>query len=141
MEVKDVVEKVHGDEDLKTEIHEALSRTEALPDLGVSTIDGIAGEVVSTFFLLTRKQVLSRFGKTPEFLRWKENELKTKPGDARATFYLLRPKEECDPALRICRSFGAHAKKRKLAASTSVLPRQGELLFETHGDEFLRATS
>ena len=141
MEVKDVVEKVHGDEDLKTEIHEALSRTEALPDLDVSTIDGIAGEVVSKFFLLARKQVLSRFGKTPKSLRLKEVELKTKPGDARATYYLVRPQEECYLVLRICRSFGVHAKKRKLAANTSVFPRQGELLFATHGDEFLRAAS
>ena len=47
MEVKGVVEKVHGDDDLKTEIHEALSRTEPLPDLDVSAIDVIEGEVVS----------------------------------------------------------------------------------------------
>jgi hypothetical protein len=79
MEVKDVVEKVHGDDDLTAESHAALSRTEPLPDLDVSTIDGIEGEVVSKYFLLTRKQVLSRFGKTPKFLRLKEVELKTKP--------------------------------------------------------------
>ena len=37
--------------------------------------------------------------------------------------------------------FGVHAKKRTLAANTSVFQRQGELLFEAHGDAFLRATS
>ena len=141
MEVKEVVAKAHNDEGLKSEIHEALSRTEPLPDLDVSAIDGVSGEVVTSYALLTKKQVIARFGRTPKFLRMKEVDLKTKPGGSKATYYAVRPRDERYPVLRLARTFAVQAKKRKLAANTSVFPRQGELLLEAHGEELLRDSS
>ena len=64
MEVKEVVAKAHSDEGLKSEIHEALSRTEPLPYLDVSAIDGVSGEVATSYALRTKKQVIARFGRT-----------------------------------------------------------------------------